>query len=125
MTSTGLKSEPGIKITSIEDHIKDGKLGPDSAAANSEILFTLMINPALIGADSPGGPYSGGAGSGSNIREALLMQIMLGEYERRLISQHLKLILAYNGWDSKGETIRYPNSVLTTLNTGANTKPVA
>jgi hypothetical protein len=77
-----------------------------------------------MGADSPGGPYSGGAGSGSNIREAILVQVMLGEAERRMNSQLYQIIKHYNGWD-KRIVFRYPNSLLTTLNTGANTQPVA
>jgi hypothetical protein len=47
-----------ITIEVIDDKIKDGKLLPDSQAGNSEILFALQINPALVGAGQPGGAYS-------------------------------------------------------------------
>ena len=120
----GVTSVPGIKITAMDDKVKDGKLIPDSAAANSEILFALMINPALMGADSPGGPYSGGAGSGSNIREAMLVQVAISELERKLITQPFIVLKGYNGWNPN-TVIRYPNMILTTLNTGANTQSVA
>lgn len=115
---------PGIKITSINDQMKEGKLLVDSAAANSEILFAMMMNPALIGADTPGGPYSGGAGSGSNIREAYLIQVMMLELERKLIGKRFMLAKHFNKWD-KDLVLRFPNQILTTLNTGANSQATA
>lgn len=115
---------PGIKITTIDDKLKEGKLLVDSAAANSEILFANLMNPAIIGADTPGGPYSGGAGSGSNIRESTLSQVILVEMERRLIAKRFSIAKAYNQWD-KDLVLRFPNKLLTTLNTGANTKSTA
>lgn len=116
------KQEPAIKITAIDDKIKDGKLLPDSAAANIEILAALTINAALMGVDMPGGgAYSGGAGSGSNIREAYLVQVMMGEVERRIISRVLRLVQKMNGWPSD-IVWRFPNQILTTLNTGKNTQ---
>lgn len=113
-----------VKVTAIDDKVKDGKLLPESGAANGEILFALCINPALVGATTPGGLYSGGAGSGSNIREAFLVQIMLGEAERRYDSRLYLLIKKYNKWPVD-TVIRYPNQLLTTLNSGANTQPTA
>jgi hypothetical protein len=67
---------PDIDITVLDDKIKDGKLLPDSQAGNSEILFAIQVNPALVGAGQPGGAYSNNAG-GSNIREAYLTQLRL------------------------------------------------
>lgn len=116
---------PGIKVTALDDKIKDGKLLPDSAAANIEILLPLMINSALFGVDMPGGAaYGGGAGSGSNIREGYLVQVMLVEFERRQISKIFDIAKRMNGWD-KSLVLRYPNQILTTLNTGKNTQPTA
>lgn len=120
----GGESSPGIKITSIEDKLKEGKLLVDSAAANSEILFSLLMNPAIIGADTPGGPYSGGAGSGSNIRETFLTQVIIMEIERKLISRRFTVAKHFNKWDP-AYTLRFPNKILTTLNSGANTAPIA
>jgi hypothetical protein len=112
-----------IEIKVIEDSTKQGEYLPDSAAANSEILFALMMNPALMGADTPGGPYSGGAGSGSNIREAALVQVMIQELERQWIGRILNIVKKMNGW--KKEIVwRFPGLVLTTLDTGKSTKPV-
>lgn len=112
-----------IEIKPIEDSTKQGELLPDSAAANSEILFALMMNPALMGADTPGGPYSGGAGSGSNIREAALVQVMIQEFERNEISRILNIVKRVNGWP-KEIVWRFPSTVLTTLDSGGSTKPV-
>lgn len=119
-----------LKITAVDDKIKDGKLLPDSAAANIEILLPLMINSALLGVDMPGGgAYSGGAGSGSNIREAFLVQVMLVEQERNENSTIFDTAKHVNGWakryPGKRLVLRYPNQILTTLNTGANTQATA
>ena len=112
-----------IEIKPIDDNTKQGELLPDSAAANSEILFALMMNPALMGADTPGGPYSGGAGSGSNIREAALVQVMIQEFERQQISRILNIVKKVNGWPAD-IVWRFPGLVLTTLDTGKSTKEV-
>ncbi|MGN6478494.1 MAG: hypothetical protein ACTHKV_14815, partial [Flavipsychrobacter sp.] len=119
------KHVPAIVINALDDKIKDGKMLPDGAAANIEVLLPLMINAAVFGVDMPGGAaYGGGAGSGSNIREAYLVQVMLHEVERREICLPLVMAAQLNGW---GEDIvwRYPNQILTTLNTGANTQPIS
>ncbi|RYZ61452.1 MAG: hypothetical protein EOO14_04990, partial [Chitinophagaceae bacterium] len=47
-----------IDIKPIEDTSRDGELLPDSAAANSEIAFSMLFNPAIIGASLPSGPYT-------------------------------------------------------------------
>lgn len=120
-----------VKIEAIDDKIKDGKLLPDSNAADIEILLPLLLNPSLLGVDFGGGDaYGGGAGSGSNIREAYLAQVMLVESERKMASSAFDLAKYVNGWQErhseKGRLVlRYPNQILTTLNTGANTKSVS
>lgn len=136
---------PDIKIEVLDDKVKDGKLLPDSAAANSEILFALCVNPALVGAGQPGGAYANNAG-GSNIRESYLTQIMLLERERRANTKIFNIVKNYNGWGRRLEVertsvpvtsdatpapstkvkprlvFRYPANVLTTLDTGKSTK---
>lgn len=118
---------PLIKIDAIDDKIKDGKLLVDSGAGNKEILFALMMNPAIMGANTFGGDYSGGAGSGSDIREAYLVQIMLMEAERQMNYKVMNLVKEVNGWAKKYEgknlQFRYPNLILTTLDTGGSTAP--
>lgn len=116
-----------IKIDVLDDKVKDGKLLPDSSAAVSEILFAIMVNPALMGAGQPGGAYANNAG-GSNIRESYLTQIMLLEAERRMNARVFDIVKKYNGWSKRLETagkrlvFRYPANVLTTLDTGKSTK---
>lgn len=117
------KTSQDIEIKPIEDTTKQGELLPDSAAANSEILFALMMNPALMGADTPGGPYSGGAGSGSNIREASLIQVMIQEFERHQCSKIMNIIKKVNGWPSD-IVWRFPGLILTTLDTGGSTAQI-
>jgi hypothetical protein len=94
-----------ISIEVIDDKIKDGKLLPDSQAGNSEILFALQINPALVGAGQPGGAYSNNAG-GSNIREAYLIQMMMTEWERQDGIKILNLVKNKNGWADRLEVER-------------------
>lgn len=114
-----------IKIEAIDDKNTEGKMLPDSAAANSEILFAVMVNPALLGAGQPGGPYSNNAG-GSNIRESYMAQIMLMEEERKMNAAHMNVVKRFNGWDkkfSKPLVFRYQSGLLTTLDTGKSSKP--
>ena len=118
------KEVKDIQVEAIDDKVKDGKLLPDSAAANSEILFALMVNPALMGAGQPGGPYSSNAG-GSNVRESYLVQMMLLEEERKMNLTHLNTVKRYNGWDkrfNKPLVFRIQSGLLTTLDTGKSTK---
>lgn len=120
----------GVKITALDDKIKDGKLIPDTAAGSSEILFAVSLNPALVGLSIPGSGSAVTSDSGSNIREAFLTQIMQLEIERHLDAKVFDIAKKANGWQErlgKGMplVLRYPNQLLTTLNTGANTQPTA
>lgn len=122
------KEVPYVAVEPLDDKMKDGKLLPDSSAANSEILFALMVNPALMGAGQPGGPYSGSSG-GSNVRESHLSQIMLLEEERAMNTGPMYVVKHFNGWAKRLETagkrlvFRTPSGLLTTLDTGKSTKP--
>ena len=118
-----------IEIKVIDDKWKDGKWLPDSAAADKQILFAMFFNPAIWGGNLLGDGASGGAGSGSDIREAFLVQIMLMHAERMLNLEIFNLIKHFNGWtrfetDKKTLVFRYPNYILTTLDTGKSTKPI-
>lgn len=110
-----------IKITVIENKSTLDKDLLASSAANSEILFSMQINPDLIGAGAPGGPYSGSAGSGSNIREAYLVYCAQLHLERQIILEPLRLIQQYNGWDENLQ-FRFKDVVLTTLDKGKGTE---
>lgn len=118
-----------IEITPIDDFIKEGAMLPDSAAANSEIAFSMRYNPAILGASLPSGPYTNSQG-GSNVREAASLQIITLEPERMAIRRVYNIIKKFNGWDrefaKQGLTLEpvIMNTILTTLDTGAGSKPV-
>ena len=95
-----------------------------SAVANSEILFSLGINPAVFGAGMPGaGPYSSASG-GSNIREAFLINVALSWLEQQRILDPLSAFLKFNGVAPEVR-LGFQKTILTTLDTGAGTKNVA
>jgi len=91
-----------------------------SAAANSEILFSLMLNPNVLGAGMPGGTYAGNQG-GSNIREAFLVNIANAWLDRQNLLDPLETFIRFNGADENIEW-RFRNTILTTLDTGAGTQ---
>jgi hypothetical protein len=93
-----------------------------SAAANSEILFSLMVNPTVLGAGMPGGSYSGNSGSGSDIREAFLVNVAMAWIDRQNILEPIETILEFNGF--KDIELRFRNTILTTLDTGGGTSKV-
>jgi hypothetical protein len=128
--TTGYRDQDGnewqdIKIIPVEDYMKDGKLLPDSAAANSEIAFAMHYNNAIIGGNQPAGPYEKTQG-GSNVRESVLLQIILHEIERQYVRCIMNVIAHFNGWKEKFPGLQFiiPATILTTLDTGGSTKPI-
>jgi hypothetical protein len=118
-----------IEIKPIDDTTKSGELLPDSAAANSEIAFASLFNPAIIGASMPSGPYTNSQG-GSNVRESTLIQVIIHELERQNIRRFFNVIKKFNGWDkeyvgtNKKLEFIIPATIPTTLDTGSNVKPM-
>lgn len=113
------KVEEEWKITPLDNKSKEGDKLVTSAAANSEILFSLMINPNVMGAGMPGGAYAGNQG-GSNIREAFLVNVANAWIDRQNILDPIIAMLRYNGFtDVK---LRFRNTILTTLDSGSGTK---
>ena len=90
-----------------------------SAAANSEIMFSIMVNPNVMGAGMPGGTYAGNQG-GSNIREAYLVNVANAWLDRQTILDPIEIMHRFNGGDEAVEW-RFRNTILTTLDTGAGT----
>lgn len=113
------KIEEEWKITALDNKYKGGDNLVTSAAANSEILFSLMVNPNVFGAGMPGGTYAGNQG-GSNIREAFLVNIANAWIDRQNILDPLELYIKLNG--AKRCDLRFRNTILVTLDTGAGTK---
>lgn len=113
------KLEEEWKITALDNKYKGGENLVTSAAANSEILFSLMVNPNVFGAGMPGGSYAGNQG-GSNIREAFLVNIANAWIDRQNLLDPVLLMLRSNG--IKDIELRFRNTILTTLDTGAGTQ---
>ena len=113
------KVEEEWKITALDNKYKGGDNLVTSAAANSEILFTLGVNPNVLGAGMPGGTYAGNQG-GSNIREAFLVNIANSWIHRQNFLDPIYSMLRSRGYEDV--EIRYRNTVLTTLDSGAGTQ---
>lgn len=113
------KVEEEWKITALDNKYKGGDNLVTSAAANSEILFSLMVNPNVLGAGMPGGTYAGNQG-GSNIREAFLVNIANAWIDRQNLLDPVYLMLKSYGIDDV--QLRFRNTILTTLDTGAGTQ---
>lgn len=107
----------GWKFERLENEIDAKERLSTSAAANSEILFSLMINPSVLGAGMPGGAYAGNAGSGSDIRESWLVSVITTYIEKQQVLFPVRLMLQYNG-HSEDIVLKYKETILTTLNTG-------
>lgn len=86
----------GIIVEPIDDKLKDGAYLPDASAANSETLFAIGVNPAIIGAGTPGGSNLGG--SGSNIREAYTVLSSTLVPKRIYVSDDWLFWRAFNNW---------------------------
>lgn len=129
--SNGYRDKDGkmyteIEIKPVEDTMKEGKLLPDSAAANSEIAFAEHYNNTIMGGNQAAGPYDKSSG-GSNIRESILMQVIMMELERQHVRRILSVPAHFNGWKKRlgsGLDFIIPATVLTTLDTGSGTKPI-
>lgn len=93
----GGKFVKGIEVQPIDDKLKDGSYLPDASAANSEILFAMGVNPAIIGAGTPGATNLGG--SGSNIREAYTVLSASLVPKRVYVSDDWLFLRSFNGWD--------------------------
>ena len=137
-----------ITILVIDDKMKDGKMLPDGAAADKQILFSMFFNPAIWGGNLLGDGASGGAGSGSDIREATLVLMNLLNPEREMNLKIFNLVKNFNGWrrleverdvfattaapqnNQRSKKIkprlvfRYSSAILTTLDQGGSQKPV-
>jgi hypothetical protein len=114
------RSEEKWEIEKLNNKLEVDEKLATSAAANSEILFSLMVNPSVLGAGMPGGPYSGNAGSGSDIREGLTISILLSHIEKQQVLDPVEMMLRFNGHENV--QIKYRNTFLSTLDTGKSTE---
>lgn len=105
------------KIERLKNEIDAKERLSTSAAANSEILFSMMLNPSVLGAGMPGGAYAGNAGSGSDIRESFLVSVITTYIEKQQVLDPVMMVLRYNG-HGDDLVLKYKETILTTLNTG-------
>ena len=103
---------PGLKITAVDNKLKDGAYLQDTSAGNQEILTAIGVDPSLIGAGIPGGKL--GAGSGSDKREAWFILSALMKTNRDTTLEPFEFIQQYNAWDDK-LIGGFEDTVLTTL----------
>lgn len=115
--------DEGWEIERLENEIDAKERLSTSAAANSEILFSLMINPSVFGAGMPGGAYAGNAGSGSDIRESYLVSVVTTHIEKQQILFPIQMMLQYNG-HADNIVLKYKETILTTLNTGQSKEEI-
>ncbi|MGJ1424554.1 hypothetical protein ACR79B_11215 [Sphingobacterium spiritivorum] len=119
------KPDEGIIIEALDDKLKSDAYLPDGAAANAEILFSMLVNPALFGVGMPGGNYTGGANNGgSNIRESWLVMNAINSADRAVLYQVFDFVREYNGWNPDMKLITL-DKVLTTTDTGRGSKIVS
>lgn len=117
------KKYSGWTISPIESKIPDGLYNADSQEASSHILFSLGVNPSLIGS-SPGAKMNNGGGS----EQRVAYNIFVTQHKafQDLVTEPLDFISQYNGWnDEEGNPYvwRFRNSMITTLDEGTETKP--
>lgn len=111
------------KIERLKNEIDAKERLSTSAAANSEILFSMMINPSVLGAGMPGGAYAGNAGSGSDIRESFMVSVITTYIEKQQVLDPVMLMLNFNG-HNEDLILQYKETILTTLNTGQAQKDI-
>lgn len=102
----------GIEVEPIDDKLKDGNFLPDAASGNSQILFSMGVDPCLLGAGIPGGKNL--SGSGSDKREAYTILCTRMPIKRLRTLEIFTRIRNWNNWEP---TLygNFPNIVLTTL----------
>ena len=115
------KAEEKWEIEVLDDKFTNTQQLVTSASANTEILFSILVNPAVVGSmPSGGGPYQTQSG-GSNIREAFLVNLALAWLDRQDILDPLETMINFNYGEQSDIELRFKNVFLTTLDTGGGT----
>jgi len=116
------KPEEQWIIEPLDNKYKSDQQMIESAVADSNILFSIGVNPTTMGAGLPGaGPYAGKTG-GSDIRESFLVNVALAWLDRQNVLDPLETMLAFNG--VKDVELRFRNTILTTLDKGKGTQKI-
>jgi len=109
-----------IDVVDTKESIDKDILASD--AADSQITNTFLINDAVF---LKKGNKGSGAGSGSDIREAHLINVSLVKTERDRILEPLEFIRDFNGGEWESDMVfRFKDTVLSTLNTGSGTEVI-
>lgn len=104
----------GWKVDAVDNKIKDGLYIEDSNEASSHLLYSLGMDPAIIGTQ-PGSKL--GAGSGSDKRVAFNIYVDTVKAHQDLILEPLSWIAQYNGWPMY--TFKFKNSLVANNTTQA------
>jgi hypothetical protein len=114
-----------IEVTRMTEAMKDGKYIDDNLEAAANIFYALGLDPTIVG--FAGGKNMGAHSGGSDKREAWLMHLARMRPYRDMLLEPLDFVAEYNGWKERypGLTFKFRDTILTTLDTGAGTKPVA
>jgi hypothetical protein len=89
------KEIPGLRVTPIDDKLKDGAFLPDGEVANNEILSAISVDGCIISSGTPG---SMGAGSGSDKRVAWSILSARSKPKRDYSLATFEFVQQYNGW---------------------------
>jgi hypothetical protein len=115
------KPEEKWEIEVLDDKFKSDMYLPQSAASNAEVLSAFNINPATFGLSLASGPYSN-AGSGSDIREAFLIENALAWLDRQEVIDPVEMMARVNFNLGDDIILRTKSTLLTTLDTGGGTQ---
>lgn len=89
------KEYQGWKVDAVDNKIKDGLYIEDSNEASSHLLYSLGMDPAIIGSQ-PGSKL--GAGSGSDKRVAFNIYVDTIRAHQHILLEPLSWIATYNKW---------------------------
>jgi len=89
---------PGIKVTALEDKLKDGAWIEDSQEASSHFNKAMDFTPSVAGSTTGGGM---GAGSGSDAQVQFNIKNNSLEPKRDKALEPLNFIAQYNGWTKR------------------------
>ena len=115
------KPEEKWNIEVLDDKFKSDMYLPQAAASNAEVLATFNINPATFGLSLASGPYSN-AGSGSDIREAFLIENALAWLDRQEVIDPVEMMVRTNFNLGDDIVLQTKSTLLTTLDTGGGTQ---
>jgi len=108
-----------LKISAIENPLKDGEYLEDSEEASNIMHYALGVHPSIVGS-SPG---KNKTINGTEARELFLIKQSLMKPLRDYVLKPLYVIKAINGWDPALH-FAIPNMQLTTLDAGKQSEKV-